>query len=174
MFLALFCAMKNLLELNFQGPSWYQPAIWPLGNIASAMLKPKDEKPAPPKAVSWMLFNPYDMVIALSAGLRSFGLAYATIYFLHDEKNPYPAFGGANELRMEWMWPIILRNTIATLVICGFWDWFLYFSPMQVTSTLESVTTKNRSAYGKLQIKLRFRKNFTSTKLQSSILLCIK
>ena len=31
----------------------------------------------------------------------------------------------------DWMIPIILRNIIGTLVICGFWEWFLYFSPMR-------------------------------------------
>ena len=26
---------------------------------------------------------------------------------------------------------IIARNLLATWIICGFWDWFLYFSPIQ-------------------------------------------
>ena len=26
---------------------------------------------------------------------------------------------------------ILLRNLLASLVICGSWDWFLYFSPLQ-------------------------------------------
>ena len=26
---------------------------------------------------------------------------------------------------------ILLRNVIACLLICGGWDWFLYFSPLQ-------------------------------------------
>ena len=25
---------------------------------------------------------------------------------------------------------ILLRNVVATLLICGGWDWFLYFSPL--------------------------------------------
>ena len=25
----------------------------------------------------------------------------------------------------------MLRNLLATLIICGSWDWFLYFSPLQ-------------------------------------------
>ena len=29
------------------------------------------------------------------------------------------------------MIPIIVRNLIGTLVICGFWDWLLYFSPLK-------------------------------------------
>jgi sterol desaturase/sphingolipid hydroxylase (fatty acid hydroxylase superfamily) len=28
------------------------------------------------------------------------------------------------------MWPILLRNLMATWIICGVWDWFLYFSPL--------------------------------------------
>lgn len=29
------------------------------------------------------------------------------------------------------MWPILLRNMIGTWMVCGFWDWFLYFSPIK-------------------------------------------
>ena len=34
---------------------------------------------------------------------------------------------------LDWTWirPILFRNTIVTLVTCGFWDWFLYFSPLK-------------------------------------------
>ena len=33
---------------------------------------------------------------------------------------------------MEWSWmkPILLRNFVVTVLTCGFWDWFLYFSPL--------------------------------------------
>ncbi len=34
-------------------------------------------------------------------------------------------------LELEWMLPILVRNTIVTLVTCGFWDWFLYYSPLK-------------------------------------------
>ena len=43
----------------------------------------------------------------------------------------YPAFGPAAEFSVGWMSHILFRNVIATLLICGFWDWFLYFSPLQ-------------------------------------------
>ena len=43
----------------------------------------------------------------------------------------YPAFGAAKQWSTSWMLPILLRNLIATWVICGFWDWFLYFSPLK-------------------------------------------
>ena len=29
------------------------------------------------------------------------------------------------------MIPIIARNLIGTLILCGFWDWLLYFSPLK-------------------------------------------
>lgn len=28
------------------------------------------------------------------------------------------------------MGPILIRNLLATWIICGAWDWFLYFSPL--------------------------------------------
>lgn len=34
------------------------------------------------------------------------------------------------ELKWEWMLPILLRNVAAAWVICGFWDYFLYASPL--------------------------------------------
>ena len=34
-------------------------------------------------------------------------------------------------LNWAWMKPIFVRNTIITAVTCGFWDWFLYFSPLK-------------------------------------------
>ena len=66
------------------------------------------------------------MILACIAGLRNFGLAYAVIFMLHDDDtNPYPAFGPARVFDSGWMMPIVVRNTLATLAICGFWDWFL-------------------------------------------------
>mmetsp|Transcript_18737 Transcript_18737/g.41671 ORF Transcript_18737/g.41671 Transcript_18737/m.41671 type:complete len:264 (-) Transcript_18737:2367-3158(-) len=32
-------------------------------------------------------------------------------------------------MKLSWMWPIVCRNVLSTICICGFWDWFLYFSP---------------------------------------------
>ena len=42
----------------------------------------------------------------------------------------YPAFGPAAEFSVGWMSHIVIRNVVATLLICGGWDWFLYFSPL--------------------------------------------
>ena len=42
----------------------------------------------------------------------------------------YPAFGPAETWSWTWIWPILLRNIIGTWLICGGWDWLLYFSPL--------------------------------------------
>ena len=43
----------------------------------------------------------------------------------------YPAFGSGVEFSADWMSHILLRNLLASLIICGGWDWFLYFSPLK-------------------------------------------
>ena len=72
------------------------------------------------------------MILTCVAGLQSFGLAYIVMFVFHDDTNPYPAFGPARLFNWGWMMSIVVRNSLATLIICGFWDWFLYFSPFQV------------------------------------------
>ena len=52
----------------------------------------------------------------------------------------YPAFGPGKDFSMDWMLLIVARNLIAAWVICGFWDWFLYFSPLQVKHQLGQFT----------------------------------
>ena len=121
------------------------PLLWPLGHVSAAIMKPDDE--VPPKKRSIAIMGFFDNLTAFASALRSFILAYVAIYWLYDD-NQYPAFGrgktprimvhwnkhclftGKN-LNWEWMQPILVRNVIATLVICGFWDWFLYFSPLK-------------------------------------------
>merc|ERR1712021_98336 len=78
------------------GQPWYMPAIWPIGNITATLLKPPDDKPVQPKAKPFIIFDPFDMVLACVAGLRNFCLAYVVIFMLYDDANPYPAFGAAN------------------------------------------------------------------------------
>ena len=51
-------------------------------------------------------------------------------FFFADIGSVYPAFGPAVTWSWEWMWPILLRNVIGTWLICGGWDWLLYFSPL--------------------------------------------
>merc|ERR1719151_83027 len=35
----------------------------------------------------------YDNILSFVASLRSFLMAYAVVNWLHDEENPYPAWG---------------------------------------------------------------------------------
>lgn len=57
---------------------------------------------------------------------RSFLMACGIIYGCYDGWD-YPAFGRAKILEFGWMWPIIVRNVVATWLICGCWDYLLYF-----------------------------------------------
>ncbi len=37
----------------------------------------------------------------------------------------------ARTFELDWMWPLMARNLIGTLLLCGVWDWMLYFSPLK-------------------------------------------
>jgi len=113
------------------GQPWYMPVSWPIGHVSTAITKSEDDKPGKPESAPYL-----DLVgnlTAMAAAARSFSLAYICIYHLPAQwgLEAYPAFGPAREWRLDWMMHIIVRNVVATLVICGFWDWFLYFSPLQ-------------------------------------------
>ena len=110
------------------GQPWYMPVLWPVAHVTNAISKPNDEKVPPNVALGKLAF--IDHMTAFCAALRSFTLAYLAIYGLYDGYD-YPAFGGGKNMKWSWMKPILVRNTIVTLVTCGFWDWFLYFSPLK-------------------------------------------
>lgn len=68
----------------------------------------------------------------MCGSLRAFLLSYIVVYYVSPWLQPegvYPALGSANSFSTSWMMPVLLRNILATWIICGFWDWFLYFSP---------------------------------------------
>jgi hypothetical protein len=102
------------------------PLTWPIGHVSSAISKTGNEKPPPLSATADL-----DMVghaTSFVAATRSFLFALGAIYGLYDGFD-YPAFGAAKTFAASWMIPILVRNLAATWLICGFWDWFLYFSP---------------------------------------------
>lgn len=68
----------------------------------------------------------------MTQSLRAFALAYISIYWIHggDDGYQYAAFGRGATFDLEWMLPILYRNLIGTWLICGFWDYILYFSPL--------------------------------------------
>lgn len=110
------------------GQPWYSPILWPVAHVAHALGLKEDAKAFP--NVSMGQLDLIGHLTAFAAALRSFILAYIAIYWLYDD-NDYPAFGKGKTLEWAWMQPIFVRNVIVTLVTCGFWDWFLYFSPLK-------------------------------------------
>jgi len=52
-------------------------------------------------------------------------------YFLVTEKVAEHPFFLASSFALDWMWPLMARNLIGTLLLCGVWDWILYFSPLK-------------------------------------------
>ena len=115
---------------------WYMPITWPLGHVSAAITKDDKEKPGPPSATPYLDLT--GNLTAVAAAARSWSLAYLCIFWLPGKYGQvYPAFGPGAEFQLSWMMPIIIRNIVATLVICGFWDWFLYFSPLSAKVRLK-------------------------------------
>jgi len=109
------------------GQPFYMPLTWPIGHLASGISKSADEVAAKPTAVADL-----DLIghaTSFFAATRSFLMALLCIYVLHED-GQYPAFGPGKELKLEWMLPILIRNLFGAWIICGFWDYFLYASPL--------------------------------------------
>lgn len=105
--------------------------LWPFANVYSAIKKSDDEKPVYDDK-AYPTLDLIGHITAMFASLRSFGLAYVGVYLLPQITcSEYPAFGDARTLRLDWMLPMLLRNITTAWIICGLWDWFLYFSPFQ-------------------------------------------
>jgi len=104
---------------------------FPLGNAAVTISKDPKEKVSKPHIDPLMGTSGH--ASAFIAALRSWLLAYACIYYLPEAcgLEKYPAFGPAQNFELKWMAHIILRDVIGCWIICGVWDWFLYFSPLK-------------------------------------------
>mmetsp|Transcript_16087 Transcript_16087/g.24245 ORF Transcript_16087/g.24245 Transcript_16087/m.24245 type:complete len:332 (+) Transcript_16087:54-1049(+) len=117
-------------------PPFYSSILWPVYNIIEAIKLPdgvKDRSPSTTADTPPYLSLLDHVSVALGA-VRAFIMSYIAIYVISPVFQPrgiYPAFGGAEEWSLSWTLPIVLRNVLATWVICGFWDWFLYFSPLK-------------------------------------------
>lgn len=110
------------------GQPFYMPLTWPVGHVLSAVSKPENEKVSSPAAMPAL-----DMIghaTSMIAATRSFLMAYLCMFVLYSGSD-YPAFGRAKTYELEWIVPIIARDLIATWLIAGMWDWFLYFSPLR-------------------------------------------
>eukprot|EP01006_Ploeotia_vitrea_P003359 TRINITY_DN112490_c0_g1_i1.p1 TRINITY_DN112490_c0_g1~~TRINITY_DN112490_c0_g1_i1.p1 ORF type:complete len:353 (-),score=27.71 TRINITY_DN112490_c0_g1_i1:143-1177(-) len=109
-------------------PNPILPLFWPISHVSTTLMKKDDDVPSSLKAAASL--DVVGHLTSMVAATRSFLMAVACIYLLYDGYD-YPAFGSAKTLSWSWMWPIVARNLLATWIICGFWDWFLYFSPLK-------------------------------------------
>ena len=112
------------------GQPFYMPLTWPIGHVSFALSRSQDDKPPKPTATPDLdLIGHATSMVAAS---RSYALSLLCVFLLYGSgSGQYPAFGAAATWSWSWMWPIIVRNLLATWLICGFWDWFLYFSPLK-------------------------------------------
>ena len=72
-------------------PAFYTPMFWPFLYVYKGIRLP--ENIGVPKPVSMSHLGFWDNILSFVASLRSFLMAYAVVYWLHDENNPYPAWG---------------------------------------------------------------------------------
>lgn len=104
--------------------------LWPFPNVFKSLglnqFKPKEERERE-AVVPFLDLTGHMMVIAGS--VRAWIVAYMVVYL--SSTSTYPAFGAASSLSSDWIVPILVRNLLGTWLMCGFWDWFLYFSPMK-------------------------------------------
>ena len=146
-------------------PALYAPLLWPFLYVYEGIRSPDKLRVAKPISTSHL--GLVENVLSFVASLRSFLMAYAVIYWLHDEESPYPAWGrgafpislhkctqyllisfSGETLQLSWIVPILLRNVLACWAICGFWDWFLYLSPWQKKLAKFKVTrTHSRTVF---------------------------
>ena len=95
--------------------------FWPISNIYDIIYTDKQV------TTSILPLNHFSIFIqSMNQSIKAFILAYLCIYCI---SSPYPAFDTILDYDYSWISPILYRNLIGTWVICGFWDWFLYFSP---------------------------------------------
>eukprot|EP01084_Bolivina_argentea_P102936 184403_1 len=111
----------------------YWPVVvltWPISYIITIIYTKEESDKKPPKPVAKTLYERLGFVtghlIYIAASLRSYLLALLCIYVCYDGYS-YPAFGRAATFQLNWMWPIIVKHELATFVMCGLWDWLLYF-----------------------------------------------
>jgi len=116
---------------NAGAPSVLTPMAWPVGYVATAFIKPDSDKP--PKNNPAPYYDIPGHCTAFIAAIRSWLVAYACIFYLPGLSGleAYPALGPAKIISFDWIAHILTRNLLATWIICGMWDWFLYFSPLK-------------------------------------------
>jgi len=117
--------------------TFYAPIFFPLANVFSAYKLPWDEVVETPKKILGSL-NITGYLTLVATAVRSAILAYIAMYWCTD----YPAFGSGKNLEFGWIMKIVTRDLVFTWAVCGFWDWFLYFSPMKEKLHKYKITPK--------------------------------
>ena len=102
--------------------------FWPIPHVVSALRLTGKEPP--PTLTTGPTFPLSGHFSAMGGSTRNFLIGLFCVYGLYDGDN-YPAFGRAAEFSLSWMWPIVLRNILGTWLLCGSWDWWLYFGPVK-------------------------------------------
>ena len=73
-----------------KAPPFYSPLLWPFANIWEVIKQPSEVRVRSPVSLSTLVV--VDHCFALVASFRSFLVAYAIVYWLHDDESPYPAW----------------------------------------------------------------------------------
>jgi hypothetical protein len=116
--------------------SWYSGVLWPITHFAATFTIASSPTPVEPsQRIARPTASITEHLIGTLGGVRSFVIAWICIYgfTLSEENSTYPAFSGAAKEGYNWSWmaPILIRNVAFAWVVCGFWDWILYFSPLK-------------------------------------------
>ena len=125
--------MKNAEKLSHERlpvkPNFYSLGSWPMDHILSLLgieKLPPGTRFEPPPAIP---FGGVKEHLSCCLGsLRSFLLAMFVIHFVHGD---YFGLVDGHQLKItdfSWQWPIFVRNLVGCWIICGGWDYFLYFS----------------------------------------------
>jgi len=114
-----------------QHPSPLAPLLFPLPNlVAAALLPSKKEKERKVGQIAPTLgISGYVGLMATS--IRASALAFLILFCSSSD---YPGLldgAAAKEPFYSWLTPILIRNLLGTWVVCGLWDWVLYFSPLK-------------------------------------------
>ena len=98
-YIARMAQVENLPTVK--PPAFYTPLLWPFLYVYEGIRVP--EKIKVPNLISKSHLYLFDTVFSFVASIRSFLMAYAVIYWLHDDNNPYPAWGKGNKRYVRYL-----------------------------------------------------------------------
>lgn len=108
--------LENLPSVD--PPPFYAPFLWPFLYVYKGIRLP--DRIRVPKPISLSHLGVLDTIFAFVASVRSFLLAYAIVYWLHDEKNPYPAWSKGKKPRYFCQLCMLINNFISNILYKGY------------------------------------------------------